>query len=400
MIDDLMSEDFLQQVHDCLANYYEYSFLRTQPLVKALTPRSAGEALHIQDFRRTVDELLGRLRREDDSALSSKYARLHKILYMRYIDQLSIQQILYNLDISERQYYRDHAKALETFSHILWDRLHGIEEPELGPIQAATISIQSEIWRVHNQGDSAQLENLTALLESTIVAMHGLADQHQATIRLHPFEDELGLYIDPTVLRQAIMWIISQLLMAAANPVQIDLYCTRRDSKLCLTFSTTGQANIALEQQEALHYLTEALGATLYSQNSQIVLEVPVGQDNVLIIDDNPDAIDLLKSYLADQPYQVLTAPDGNTGIQLARQVKPAVIVLDIMLPKQDGWEVLQNIKHYPTTQHIPVLICSVLDTPDLAISLGADGFLKKPPTKIEFQDALQNWRKRASSKA
>ncbi len=119
MIDELMSEDFLQQVHDCLANYYEYSFLRTLPLVKALTPRSAGEALHIQDFRRTVDELLGRLRREDDSALSSKYARLHKILYMRYIDQLSIQQILYNLDISERQYYRDHAKALETFSHIL-----------------------------------------------------------------------------------------------------------------------------------------------------------------------------------------------------------------------------------------------------------------------------------------
>jgi CheY-like chemotaxis protein len=400
MIDNIMSEDFLQQVHECLSNYYEYSFLRNHPLVKALTPQSAGEALHIQDFRRTIDELLARLRPGDDSPLSSKYARHYKILFMRYIDQLSIQQILYHLDISERQYYRDHAKAMETFCHIIWDRMHGIEESDVGPLQGNSISIQSEIWRVHNQEDSAQLENLTALLESTVVAMHGLAEQHGATIRLLPFEDDLGLYIDPTVLRQAIIWIISQLLMASANPVQIDLYCKARDTKLSITFSTSGETTLALEKQEVLQYLTEALGATLSSQKSQVVLEVPAGQDNILIIDDNPDAIELLKSYLVDQPYHVLTALDGTLGIQLARKVQPAVIVLDIMLPKQDGWEILQNIKHYPSTQYIPVLICSVLDTPDLAISLGADGFLKKPPSKNEFQNAVESWRRRASSTA
>ena len=65
--------------------------------------------------------------------------------------------------------------------------------------------------------------------------------------------------------------------------------------------------------------------------------------------------------------------------LQIAREVVPSVIVLDVMLPGQDGLEVLQNLKNHPATRQIPVLICSVLDTRELVLSLGADGFLRSP---------------------
>jgi CheY-like chemotaxis protein len=58
-------------------------------------------------------------------------------------------------------------------------------------------------------------------------------------------------------------------------------------------------------------------------------------------------------------------------------------------LPQHDGWEILQNLKRHPPTQHIPVVVCSVLDSPELAQVLGADGFLRKPPGETEFRDML-----------
>ena len=58
-------------------------------------------------------------------------------------------------------------------------------------------------------------------------------------------------------------------------------------------------------------------------------------------------------------------------------------------MPKQDGWEVLRMLKNLSETSRIPILVCSVLDASEVAISLGADGFLKKPPSESEFFQIL-----------
>ena len=67
-------------------------------------------------------------------------------------------------------------------------------------------------------------------------------------------------------------------------------------------------------------------------------------------------------------------------------------IILDIMLPGVDGWQILQKCKTHPETADIPVLICSVLDMQDVALSLGADAYIKKPPSREEFLSTLQAW--------
>ena len=58
----------------------------------------------------------------------------------------------------------------------------------------------------------------------------------------------------------------------------------------------------------------------------------------------------------------------------------------------KDGWQILQTYKSHPLTEHIPVLICSVLEMKDLAASLGADGYIKKPPSRDEFLAVLRQW--------
>jgi CheY-like chemotaxis protein len=74
----------------------------------------------------------------------------------------------------------------------------------------------------------------------------------------------------------------------------------------------------------------------------------------------------------------------------MARSLQPQAIALDAMMPDVDGWEILQALQADPATRHIPVLVCSVWEEPQLAFSLGAAGFLKKPITQRELLAALQ----------
>ena len=102
--------------------------------------------------------------------------------------------------------------------------------------------------------------------------------------------------------------------------------------------------------------------------------------------------INLFRRYLTGHPYQIIEAADSSQAIELARKIKPQLIILDVMLPRQDGWEVLQNLKNHPMTLKIPVLMCSVLELPDVAVSLGADAYLKKTPSRTEFLRVLRQW--------
>ena len=74
-----------------------------------------------------------------------------------------------------------------------------------------------------------------------------------------------------------------------------------------------------------------------------------------------------------------MVAADGEEALQLAHEVRPAAIALDVVLPRRDGWEVLNRLKREPATRDIPVLIISVVDQQEFGRSLGADEYLVKP---------------------
>jgi two-component system cell cycle response regulator DivK len=102
----------------------------------------------------------------------------------------------------------------------------------------------------------------------------------------------------------------------------------------------------------------------------------------VLLVDDRLELLALHGSYLHEHGYRVLTAQDGETGLDYARTQKPAVIVLDQSMPRRTGIEVARELKADPATAHIPILLMTAHSYGAVgaaAKEVGCDGFLSKP---------------------
>jgi len=99
----------------------------------------------------------------------------------------------------------------------------------------------------------------------------------------------------------------------------------------------------------------------------------------VLTIDDDTAITELLAMLLRTHGYEVLTANNGEEGIKAIKDMKPHVVVLDLMMPGMDGWQVC---KHVRTFSNVPIVILSALDDPAMiasALDAGADDYLVKP---------------------
>ncbi len=99
----------------------------------------------------------------------------------------------------------------------------------------------------------------------------------------------------------------------------------------------------------------------------------------VLAIDDDKEALELAQDQLEAARYRVYGTSDVNTGLQMAHELHPAVIMLDVKMPGMDGWLVLETLRSDPATANIPVLIVSAADEGETAREVGADGFIAKP---------------------
>ena len=109
----------------------------------------------------------------------------------------------------------------------------------------------------------------------------------------------------------------------------------------------------------------------------------------ILLVDDDRASLDLLTAYLDGSGSRLERAGDGEEGLRLARALRPDVVVLDIRLPRVDGWEVLAELGRDPATAGIPVVIASVVDERPQGLSLGAAEYLLKPVSRDDLLDAL-----------
>ena len=114
----------------------------------------------------------------------------------------------------------------------------------------------------------------------------------------------------------------------------------------------------------------------------------------VLVIDDEANIRELMVRSLTKAGFHVETAVSGSLGIELARQLKPAVITLDVMMPGMDGWAVLTQLKGDPELREIPVIMMTMLDDKRLGFSLGASEFLTKPVDSRLLADLIRRFQR------
>lgn len=107
-----------------------------------------------------------------------------------------------------------------------------------------------------------------------------------------------------------------------------------------------------------------------------------MAEKTVLIVDDNKNNSEIYKIYLESEGYTVLSAENGEQGLTLIKEILPDVILLDIMMPVMDGYQMLETLRTDSSTTDIPVLVLTVrTNTHDVvkAFQMGANDYLKKP---------------------
>lgn len=108
----------------------------------------------------------------------------------------------------------------------------------------------------------------------------------------------------------------------------------------------------------------------------------------ILIIEDDVNSLYLMERFTRTSGCRALGTTSGENALALARQERPAVIFLDLMLPGITGWEVLQALRADPLTRPIPIILCTALNEADRAREVGA-GYLHKPIYYQDFLNAL-----------
>src|SRR5262245_9434117 len=106
----------------------------------------------------------------------------------------------------------------------------------------------------------------------------------------------------------------------------------------------------------------------------------------VLVVDDIPANVKLLEARLSAEYFDVLTAASGDEALAICERAECDIMLLDVMMPEMDGFEVCRRLKSNPATHHIPVVMVTALDQPSdklRGLEAGADDFLTKPVSDV-----------------
>jgi signal transduction histidine kinase len=121
---------------------------------------------------------------------------------------------------------------------------------------------------------------------------------------------------------------------------------------------------------------------------NQSVLTRSAKTDHILVVDDSPDNLFLVQTILEEEGYEISLAEDGRVALDLIDQSPPDLVLLDVMMPEMDGFEVTKRIRENPKLPFMPILLITAFDQPSVVKGLdsGADDFIRKP---VEVDELL-----------
>jgi PAS domain S-box-containing protein len=134
------------------------------------------------------------------------------------------------------------------------------------------------------------------------------------------------------------------------------------------------------------------VGLAPEEKSDPTVPQGPAGAAIVLIVDDDPAVRDFLARFLSAEGLRAVTAADGEEGVRLARQMRPALILLDVLMPRMDGWAVLAALKADPLLQDTPVVMLTIVNETEMGYMLGASEYVTKPIDRERLAAALRKY--------
>ena len=400
-------DEFVGYLRSSLHYLYDTVHLRRSPLIKLLDLSEEfdqGAAL-----QRILTDAIHALKPADDEPPQSTAWRIHDTLSLQYIRQFDRHVVATQLGISERQLRREQRLALEALAQQLWQNLDLEHHP--API-AAPKALTEKAARPEPEKDQALSDELVwlqspsqeqraplgGILHTVQALSQPLAQQWQVQLRI---DVEAGLRDIPLAqmaTRHILLTILSVTIpQASQGEISISAVRTDLEIEFRITCSRTGPPPILDEDDPGMQtaeHLATFYGAKLSIQQQDTGFALTLGlsaseQIPVLVIDDNTGWDEMLKRYAVGSRYHVIGTHEPRTAHALAVKMQPAVILLDVMMPEVDGWQVLSELRQEQATSHIPIVVCTVLPLERLALSLGVNAFLQKPVTQNQFLSTL-----------
>ena len=416
---------FAQLVRDALGGLYDPVHLQAHPL--------AGELLLQRGIGETAAEALRRYLREGIDALKPPASTPpdrpewlgYRVLHLHYVRCLLPAEICQELNISEATFYRRQREGLHALTSVLWDRHrppegHAEESRHDAPDALSGASPSASPRDAHKDSlDRAvalasqvpHVVDLAQVVESVRQTIAPLLAQRGATLSLDVPPSLPAAYGNSAVLRQVVLGVLTSCLRTTRGEV-IHLQVTPTDGEtlwaLCVE-GGTGQALEAVTECDAFTVgqdLLGSLGGRMWVEGDAIATQrlcftVPtMTPRTILVIDDDPATTRLYERYLAPAHYAVWHAHTVEQAEEMLSRRLPDLILLDVLLPRQDGWIILKALKSQARTAHIPVVVCSVIAQPELALALGAAEVLTKPISPEALLAAVHRWQAEAGTTA
>jgi CheY-like chemotaxis protein len=398
---------FLKEINSALSHLYDPDILRHSPLIQLFNltnkPDSVGQ------LRRTLIDGIQTLTPDKDTPSDSNAWRYYKILNYRFVEQFTQDEVALDLGFSPRHLRRQEATAVQVLADNFWVNYNFESQTRA----FASSPAAEEITPAADRSQSKK-EDLTSLGDKTAFTEIDICETIKKVLTtIGPYLEESNICVDcllnemPQVVgkemavRQALLHLFLLIVQTIqCRKIEITTSTNTDTHSVCILIqtvcdnsATSSELKLKPEDQELARELAVLAGGTLQlnvengvnPQFSAAFILPAVEINPVLVVDDNADALRLFQLYLNGTHYRFVGTSDPAKMLPLATELSPAAIILDIMLPGVDGWELLGYLREHPKTQNIPIIVSSILPHERLAAILGAKGFLQKPFERDEL---------------
>lgn len=385
---------YARMVREVLAHLQDHVYLQLHPLANLLGASSSQRSQHLTLYRILI-EAIEMLRPAPHASASDPGWRPYHAIFLHYVEGLDVHTVAEELAISPRQFRREKQRGLEALTDLLWARYqqyHNDSTAKTYPYAA----LHHEVARLHAATADQDTIVLDHVVQSAITTLAELSAARGVQITSLIPENLPPVQIDRVVLRQVLLHVLLFMLdsnigerieltaHSVAHALEVEIGCSNHVLLNAIDERLTVATGLIEAQQGRLEIVCE------HGWTARLTIPINTAP-TVLVVDDNPDMIQLFRRYLSGS-YHVTGVTTSAEAVSMARELLPQIITLDVMLPDQDGWELLQHFKHDPVTSNIPIIICSILRDQVLAQALGASDYLAKPVTREALLATLERY--------
>lgn len=403
---------FTRQLRTVLVSLYNPSVIRNSPLAQLFEVDRRHNPMFALQY--IILNAIEALKPNEGMPSGSKNWRVYQILRRRYSEQATQREVALELGLGLRHMQREENLARRTLAEYLWttyqleNRVKNLTLPPAQPVDlssAATVHAPSPTEELEKLRETvpAQMTDIEPVIREALrtlgpsLALLGVSAVYKA-------EEPLPrVWSRGPVLQQALVSLIS-LVIHYMPGGEVCIQPQVDPHQICLLIHTTASSQPPTPQprdpakslqmvEQLMHLCRGSLEIIAWGKEGQTFaakITLPtLEQATVLVIDDNADTRQLFRRYLAGRHYRFVGAPDAEEGLALALELAPQIIVLDVMMPGQDGWALLGQLREHPQTSHIPVIVSTILPQEELALDLGAAGFIRKPVSQTALLSAL-----------